>query len=330
MASNRLTAEALRSLLGERLITAARRSSQRDDARLETDAVAERPVPSHATATAAGYAVASADIIGASPTAPVLLQELPVRVRIGDAMPSGCDAVIDPQTLDTTGGFAMVHAEANPGAEVRRSGRDLSAGHVIARAGAVLDRRLRAVLTAVGAEGGPGLSGWMEMSSIAPPDPASAAAIACLFDGTAFADGVRFTLSGDPFADVTKAEPGERRIADRIALRPAERTAVMTGPGGVRVILPARLDAALAVACLTAPQDSRLQAEAPLARKIASSPGLDEMALVVLENGRYRPLALGDWPLSAIAGASHILLVPPDSEGYPAGAVVSATPIGAM
>jgi hypothetical protein len=62
----------------------------------------------------------------------------------------------------------------------------------------------------------------------------------------------------------------------------------------------------------------------PLARKLASSVGIAEIALLERDNGYWVPLALADLPFQAIIKASAWLAVPGSSEGFPAG-----TPVGA-
>ena len=63
-----------------------------------------------------------------------------------------------------------------------------------------------------------------------------------------------------------------------------------------------------------------------LSRKVASPLGLAEVVPVRVRYGAAEPLASGYWPLAAIAQADGWILVPPDSEGYPAGAEVVVRP----
>jgi molybdopterin biosynthesis enzyme len=68
----------------------------------------------------------------------------------------------------------------------------------------------------------------------------------------------------------------------------------------------------------------RKTATRPLARKIASSVGIAEIVLLGEQENAWVPLAVGDLPLTAIARARAWLVVPGDSEGYPAGTPVNA------
>jgi molybdopterin biosynthesis enzyme len=62
----------------------------------------------------------------------------------------------------------------------------------------------------------------------------------------------------------------------------------------------------------------------PLARKIASSVGIAEIALLAEEHRTWMPLAVGEWPLHAIARADAWLLIPASHEGFAAGEPVDA------
>jgi hypothetical protein len=62
----------------------------------------------------------------------------------------------------------------------------------------------------------------------------------------------------------------------------------------------------------------------PLARKIASSVGIAEIALLERNNDGWVPLALGDLSFQTIMKASAWLSVPGNSEGFAAGTAVGA------
>src|SRR5262249_42601488 len=117
-------------------------------------------------------------------------------------------------------------------------------------------------------------------------------------------------------------------LAHGIALQPG-RTAAIGRLGRVPVIaLPGSPDQALAAwLALARPVHSHLSARQrqkpvtlPLARKIASSVGIAEIALLAEEQGTWLPLAVGELSLQAIARADAWLLVGGDSEGFAAGA----------
>jgi molybdopterin biosynthesis enzyme len=120
-----------------------------------------------------------------------------------------------------------------------------------------------------------------------------------------------------------------------IGITPGETTALgFSGPRPV-LLLPGRIDAALA-GWLTVGRRMlarlafRLIEEQPftaeLARKIASPLGLAEVIPVRRRLGRVEPCATGYLPMQALARAEGWVLVPADSEGYPAGTRVVVRP----
>jgi molybdopterin molybdotransferase len=122
-----------------------------------------------------------------------------------------------------------------------------------------------------------------------------------------------------------------------VALTPGETTTF--GMMGQRPVLlvPGRLDAALAVwltlgrhlvTRLTGGFGDVLGTLALLTRKHASPLGLAEVVPVHQSGDQVEPIASGYWALQAIARANGWILIPGDSEGYPAGAevVVRALP----
>jgi molybdopterin biosynthesis enzyme len=66
---------------------------------------------------------------------------------------------------------------------------------------------------------------------------------------------------------------------------------------------------------------------AELARKVTSTVGMAEMVPVRCRGASAEPLASGYLSLSSLAHADGWLLVPPESEGYPAGAQVAVRPL---
>jgi molybdopterin biosynthesis enzyme len=121
-----------------------------------------------------------------------------------------------------------------------------------------------------------------------------------------------------------------------IALTPGETAAF--GYVGARpvLMLPGRLDAALAVWLtvgrrilerLAAAKAKNEPAETmTLARKIASTVGLAELVPVKRNAEKAEPLASKYLPLSSLTRSDGWILVPADSEGYAAGAQVQVRP----
>ena len=86
-----------------------------------------------------GWALRARDLVGASSYSPLPLARPPVWVEAGDAMPEGCDCVIDSDLVDQTGPMVQVLAEAIPGQGVRRLGGDIAQASSVIAAG----RRVR-------------------------------------------------------------------------------------------------------------------------------------------------------------------------------------------
>jgi molybdopterin biosynthesis enzyme len=120
-----------------------------------------------------------------------------------------------------------------------------------------------------------------------------------------------------------------------IAIAPGETTALGFVAHRPVLLLPGRMDAALA-GWLTVGRRMlarlafRLVEEQPfsaeLARKIASPLGLAEVVPVRRRLSKVEPVATGYLPLQALARAEGWILVPADSEGHPAGARVVVRP----
>jgi molybdopterin biosynthesis enzyme len=121
-------------------------------------------------------------------------------------------------------------------------------------------------------------------------------------------------------------------LAHGIALQPGITAAVGRIAGVPVIALPGSPDQALAAwLALARPALDRLSAREPrksvalpLARKIASQVGIAEIALLREHEGQWLPLAVGEWPLHAIAGADAWVLIPGDSEGFAANEPVDA------
>jgi molybdopterin biosynthesis enzyme len=120
-----------------------------------------------------------------------------------------------------------------------------------------------------------------------------------------------------------------------IALSPGETTAVGFVGSRPVLLLPGRLDAAIAawltvgrhlLARLCSWTAAEPNAIATLSRKVVSPLGLAEVLPMSCGGGTAEPIASGYWPLQTIAEADGWILVPAEREGYPAGAEVVVRP----
>jgi molybdopterin molybdotransferase len=116
-----------------------------------------------------------------------------------------------------------------------------------------------------------------------------------------------------------------------VAISPGETTAFGIANERPVLLLPGRLDAAIAawltlgrglLARLRGGGDDEPGNPVTLTRKVASAVGLTELVLVRLTAEGAVPLAAKYLPLTAFAHADRWILVPAASEGYPAGAAV--------
>jgi molybdopterin biosynthesis enzyme len=316
-------------------------------------------VPPRNTAAADGWALRTRDLVGASSYTPLPLKNAPVWVDAGDAMPDGCDCVVDSDAVERSGPLVQVLAEAIPGQGVRRIGGDIPAGSfvaagrpirppdaLVARA-AGLERirvrrpRLRIVnipsvsgerITAeLIAESARAAGAGIVLTEAAGRDAASiVAALAageCDLLVTVGGSGV-----GRTDAAVTALARRGELIAHGIALQPG-RTAAAGRMGKIPVIvLPGAPDQALAAWwTLALPVLDRLSGRRPrtrltlpLARKVASLVGIAELVLLEQKDATWMPLAVGEMPLMTIARADGWLAIPGGSEGHAAGTPVDA------
>lgn len=296
---------------------------------LARDLVVPAPVPPAALALIDGYAVASLDCVGASAYAPAPLSAAPRFVRRGESLPTGSDAVIPAEAVLQAGRFAEAIVAAAPGENAQRIGDDLSEAFVLRRAGEIVRALDVALAAAAGIETAAihalrltveapgGLEPWI--GPILAPVVGSAA----LKPATQPREGITLTLrlTGEP-------------PAQGLALREAEGAGLADGAVLIAPARPATL-LALAHAVIAPALAQRLgrpvpvRPRLPLVRKIASRVGLTEIALLRETPEGWEPLAAGTLPLSALAEAQGLLVIPPGSEGLPAGEAVAATPLGA-
>jgi molybdopterin biosynthesis enzyme len=317
------------------------------------------PLPAGAVALRDGWAVAAGLTADAGSYAPASL-DTAKRIDAGEPLPEGADAVAPLDAVATCGGRAEIFAQLAPGEGVLPAAADGEPQHPLLLAG----RRLTAVEAGVLAA-----AGIAKVLVRAPRirvlcarpghDAALCAASALIGRFVAAAGATNIEPSAGDFASALNGPAADAFIAiggtgagrndgsirtlaavgrvevHGIALSPGETAAVgFVGPRPV-LLIPGRLDAALAVWLtlgrhlvrrLTAGEEAPEGTTAVLARKVASPLGMTELVPVRHCDGLAEPLASGYWPLQAIAEADGWILVPPGSEGYPANAEVVVRP----
>jgi molybdopterin molybdotransferase len=311
--------------------------------------------PSRDIAASDGFALCARDLVGASSYSPLPLAALPAWVEAGDAMPDGCDCVLDADSVDQSGPMPQVLAEAIPGQGVRRAGGDIAAGSDVVEAGRRVRARDLMIARAAGIEklkvrrprlrivnipGGTVTSALIaESARSAGADVVSvtasgrdAASIAAAIDIGACDLLLIVGGSGVGRTDATATALGQRGdiIAHGIAVQPGRTSAAGRIGNTPVVVLPGAPDQAVAAWwTLALPLLDRLSGRRPrktvnlpLTRKIASGVGIAEIVLLERKDGAWVPLAAGELSLDVIARAEAWLIVPGDAEGFAAGAAV--------
>jgi molybdopterin biosynthesis enzyme len=285
------------------------------------------------------------------------LTKVPQWVEAGEAMPAGCDCVLDADAVEVSGPLVQVLAEGVPGHGVRRAGSDIAErtpaaaeGYPVGAADLLLARvagldklavrrpRLRIVnvpdATATmhmiaGLARAAGLD--VEMREADARDEASIAdaldASSCDVLLTVGGSGVgrrdatvaALARRGEVTAHGLALQPGRTVAIGRLGLVP-----VVTLPGSPDAALGAWLALVMPLVYRLSARHARRQVTLPLSRKIASSVGIAEVVLLAEEHKTWRPLAVGEWPLQAIVRADAWSLIPGNHEGFAAGEPVDA------
>jgi len=315
--------------------------------------------PPTAIAAADGWALRARDLVGASSYTPLPLAKPPVWVEAGDAMPEGCDCVVDSDAIDRSGPMVQVLADAIPGQGVRRIGGDIAAGSFVAAGRCIgpLDllvmraaglqaatvRRPRLRIVNIPAASGQGMTAELIVANAR----AAGAEVRCIEALSREASEITQALdpngcdllitiggSGVGRSDAAVAALAKRGqvITHGIALQPGRTAAIGSIETIPVVVLPGAPDQALAAWwTLVLPALDRLSGRLPrqpvtlpLARKIASSVGIAEIALLARDDNAWMPLAVGELPIESMARADGWLAIPGESEGHAAGTPVDA------
>ena len=309
-----------------------------------------------------GWALSSNETMGAGGYAPAALARVPSRVEIGQVLPAGTDSVAPIDAVKIVGSLAEVLMPVNPGEGVLAAGGDSDPAIPLRRAG----ERLRAIDLAVFAAAGIARVTVREPRVRVLPLRGSgiitAAARLVTSDIERRGGAARFDDSGRGLGVAMAAESSDaiiaiggtgsgrndssvqtlaregRLLVHGLALTPGETAAI--GFVGARpvLLLPGRLDAALAVWLVVGRRlvdrlaaarssDGDIAETMPLARKVASTVGLAEIVPVRRSAGQVEPIATKYLPLSSLARADGWIFVPAESEGYSAGAAVQVRPL---
>jgi molybdopterin biosynthesis enzyme len=317
--------------------------------------------PLRPTSMRDGWAVAADQVVDAGPYAPAPLSPPPPWVETGAPMPEATDAVLPLDTVTFAKSGAEAHRAAAPGEGVLPAGADAEKDAVLRRAG----ERLRPIdVAAIRAAGVVSVSvraPRIKIFSTAVPSRSSADTISPLLARAIESEGglaevaqaaslesVLLDRACDALITIGGTGSGRRdasvKTLARIArveihgfgLLPGETAALGVADNRPVLMLAGRLDAALAtflavgrrlIARLAGRDEEDARVPARLTKKITSTIGLAEVVLVRRALEGIQPLASGFFPASALTRADGWILVPPESEGFAAGATVDMRPL---
>jgi molybdopterin molybdotransferase len=318
--------------------------------------------PTSPIALADGWALSADLTLGAGGYAPAMLARVPTRVETGQTMPPDTDSVAPLDAVKTGAGGAEALVTVNPGDGMLPAGGDCDPTIPLRRAG----ERLRLTdLAGFGAAGiarvtvraprirvlplrGTAIIGAAARLVAADIERRGGAArldepgrgldVAIGADSADCIVGIGGTGSGRNDISVQVLARDGRLAVHGIAMAPGETAALGFAGRCPVLLLPGRLDAALAVWLVVGRRVlERLAAgrynepvdHLALARKVASTVGLAEL-VPVRRSAEYpdqvEPLASRYLPLSSLTRADGWVLVPAESEGYAAGTTVLVRP----
>jgi molybdopterin molybdotransferase len=329
-------------------------------ATLAQDIVVAHPHPAVPLALIDGWAVQAELTTDAGPYAPTALPHLR-EVAVGEALSAGSDAVAPLEAVTWRGSTGEVHAPITPGEGVLMPGTDAGAGEVLRQTGHRLRSADVAVMQALGIgevhvrkprirvartdEGRNDIAGaiadWLTNMIAAdgcePPAARPGGGVEDILTG----DGVdAVVMIGGTGAGARDNAVHALRQAGAvevhgIALSPGETAAFGIANSRPVLLVPGRLDAAVAVwlligqailAKLRGGTERLSSRNSTLIGKIASTVGLTELILVRQVGDGVEPLASKYLPLATLAQADGWIVIPAASEGLPPGARVTIYP----
>jgi molybdopterin molybdotransferase len=327
--------------------------------RVLAEEVIAGPCPAAAMALRDGWAINSALTTDAGPYTPSPLPAA-VLIDVGEPLPDGSDAVAPFDAVIGRDGRYEALEPVTPGDGVLAAAADIHARSTLRRAGERLRDVDLAVLSTAGipqvmvrepivrivtarAQNDVRLAvtrglitrviGTQGCAVQTDPGDLETALAAENADAIIVIGG---TGSGREDTSVHTLARCGRMETHGVALAPGQTAAF--GVAGSRPVLlvPGRLDSALAVwltmgrfllGRLSAASETERTNPVALTRKVASALGMAEVVPVRCRDGNAEPLASGYLPAQAITQADGWILVPADSEGYPAGAEVTVRPL---
>jgi molybdopterin molybdotransferase len=328
---------------------------------LVRDAVVVAPHPAAPLVLIDGWAVYAETTADASTYAPAIVSGVR-EVAVGEALGPDADAVVPLEAMTWRSGKGEVQAPAIPGDGVLMPGGDAGTGEVLRQPGHrlraidvavfqalgvadVRTRKPRIRIASVGAARNvlaDAIVGWIASAVMvdggepvvaAPSTDVQALLMAPGVDAVVLAGG-----TGRGARDHTVralAQTGTVEVHG-IAMSPGESAAFGFADSKPVLLVPGRLDSALAVWLLIGrPLLTKLRGgdaadasqEYPLTAKVVSTVGFTEWVPVRRVPGGVAPLASRYLPLAALAQADSWIIVPAASEGLAVGTPVTTRPL---
>ncbi len=317
--------------------------------------------PSAALALLDGWALAADTTLGAGGYSPVPLLHPPQRIETGQPLPPDADSVAPLDAIRIVNGNAEALVTINPGDGMLPAGGDCDPGIPLRRAGEPLRMIDIAAFAAAGRARVMVREPRIRVLPLRGNGIVVAAARLIAGDIERRGGALKLDEAGRDLGTVLAAENTDAIVViggtgsgrndtcvhtlardcelalHGIAITPGETAALgFAGPRPV-LLLPGRLDSALAVwltvgrrileRLAAANNRDREAAEVlPLERKVTSTVGLAEIVPMRRLDGKAHPLATKYLALSALTRADGWILVPAESEGYSAGTMVSLKP----
>lgn len=327
---------------------------------LAKDIQVSHPVPPKAISLRDGFALQSDWTSDASSYAPAPLATIPPRVDAGDALPPGADCVAALEHIAIKGDRAEALTIVAPGEGILPAGGDAGVNQPFLRGGKKLRGYDAAILRIANVSCVSVRAPRIRVVHAGRPDDTMIASGATMTAAAIVSDGgisigdegflesalqngdadaiiaIGGTGAGRNDASVTTLSRAGSIAFHGIGLNPGETAAIGAVGGNPVLLVPGRIDAALAcwlvlgrriLARLAGAGADDATAPLKLSRKITSTIGIADVVLLKSRSGDADPLASGTWPMQALAQADSYLVVPPDSEGFPAGASVNARPL---
>ena len=325
---------------------------------LGADVEAPRALPAGDTALRDGWAVKAEDARDAGPYAPMPLDPPPERIDTFATLPPGTDAIAPPDAVTVTGGVMQIMAPVSPGEGVLPKSGDMPQGALLRSAGTrlrmsdvaalmmagVMQVRVRAprlcIVNTKPAVLEPAVQFVAKCAqaagavvSIEPNGDLEAAMRAGSLDAVI---GVGGTGSGRRDRSVSALSRIGKLQFHGVALAPGESTALGHVAGRPVLLIPGRVDAAIAawlmlgralVARLAGGAIRDAGSPVTLTRKLTSTIGIAEFVPLKLSEDGAVPLGSGFLSLQSLARADGWMLVSAESEGYPAGTEVTMRPL---